>query len=214
MSNNEKKITLSFDLGQVANDILTKCNLISKAIKDEALEDIRASVQEPDSPETHSIINRSITEAFGNVKVACQRYLHVGRVTDNNDLEQMVSSISYVTGTHQVPVLDTNNEPVLDENQQPTYTEEAYTTDEIDTITYETIELELFIPNFNTSVTDALKSQIHKYVVDYTMGRFLQDLVSDKSKEYKDLADEEDFRRILHLVNTRESYHSRKPSWI
>lgn len=190
MSNNEKKITLSFDLGQVANDILTKCNLISKAIKDEALEDIRASVQEPDSPETHSIINRAITEAFGNVKVACQRYLHVGRVTDNNDLEQMVASITYVIGD--------NNEP----------------TDEIDTITYETIELELFIPNFNTSVTDALKSQIHKYVVDYTMGRFLQDLVSDKSKEYKDLADEEDFRRILHLVNTRESYHSRKPSWI
>lgn len=187
---NEKKITLSFDLGQVANDILAKCNLISKAIKDEALEDIRASVQEPDSPETRSIINRSVTEAFGNVKVACQRYLHVGRVTDNNDLEQMVSDITYV--------LDGNGDP----------------TEEIDEITYETITLELFIPNFNTSVTDALKSQIHKYAVDYVMSRFLQDQVPEKAGEYKELAEGEDFRRIVRLLNTREQYNSRKPSWI
>jgi hypothetical protein len=189
MSNNEKKITLSFDLGQVANDILAKCNLISKTIKDEALEDIRASVQEPDDPETRSIINRSVTEAFGNVKVACQRYLHTGRVTDNNDLEQMVSNITYV---------------IVD----------GHATDEIDTITYETIVLELFIPNFNTSVTDALKSQIHKYVVDYVMSRFLQDQVGEKAGEYKELAEGEDFRRIVKLLNTREQYNSRKPSWI
>jgi len=187
---NERKITLSFDLEQVANDILTKCNLISKIIKEEALEDIRASVQEPDNPETRSIINRSVTEAFGNVKVACQRYLHTGRTEDNNVLEQMVSNITYVLDNHGDP------------------------TDEIDEIEYETITLELYIPNFNTSVTDGLKSQIHKYVVDYTMGRFLQDQVADKAAEYKALADGEDYPRIVKLVNSRESYTARKPSWI
>lgn len=187
---NEKIITLSFDLEQVANDVLAKCNLISKTIKDEALEDIRASIQEPDDPETRSIINRAVTEAFGNVKVACQRYLRTGRVTDNNLLEQMVSNVTYVVDGHGDP------------------------TDEIDTITYETIQLELHIPNFNTSVTDALKSQIQRYVVDYVMWRFLQDQHSDKTKEYKSLADEEDYPNIQKLLNSRESYIARKPSWI
>lgn len=187
---NEKKITLSFDLEQVANDILVKCNLISTSIRDEAMEDIKANVQEPDNPETRSIINRAVTEAFGNVKGMCQRYLKVGRITDNNMLEQMVSDITYA----------------LDENGQPT--------DEIDTITYETIVLELYIQNFNVAATDALKSAIHKYVVDYAMGRFLQDQLADKAAEYKALADGEDSGSIIHFLNSRERFNMRKPSWI
>lgn len=235
---NERKITLAFDLEQVANDILAKCNLISKTIKDEALEDIRASVQEPDDPETRSIINRSVTEGFGNVKVACQRYLRTGRTADNNLLEQMVKNITYVKKEEQVvknghlvfltEVSGVETEVWLDDTDWKTIEDDTVvtpdyeplplmewvTTDEIDTIEYETVTLELFIPNFNTSVTDALKSQIHKYVVDYTMGRILQDQVADKAGEYKALADGEDYPRIMKLVNSRESYTARKPSWI
>mgnify|MGYP006916033404 CR=1 FL=1 len=187
---NEKKITLSFDLEQVANDILAKCNLISTTVKDEAMEDIRANIQEPDNPETRSIINRAVTEAFGNLKVASQRYLRTGRTTDNNMLEQMVRNVTYASDG------------------------EGNATDEIDTIEYETVVLELYIPNFNTSVTDALKSQMHKYVVDYVMGRFLQDQHADKATEYKDLADGEDYGRIIRLLNSRESFINRKPSWV
>lgn len=192
---NEKKITLTFDLEQVANDILTKCNLISTSIRDEALADIRANVMEPDNPELRSIINRSVTEAFGEVKKACQRYLKVGRDTDNNLLERMVSSITYQR----------------DENDQ--------LTDEIDAITYEEVELELYIPNFNVSVTDVLKSHIHRYVVDYTLGQFLQDQVPDKAAEYADKADgpenkNSDMRKIRNDLTARERFNLRKPSWI
>ena len=109
---NEKKITLNFDLGQIANDVLVKCNLISKSIKEEAMSDIAASVQTPDSPETVSIINRSLTEAFGNVKRACQRFLKTGRSTDNNMLEQMVSNVTYIKGLRQV--IDDNGHPVYE----------------------------------------------------------------------------------------------------
>ena len=91
----KKRISLTFDLGQVCNDILVKCNLISQTIQDAALEDIRANVQSPDDAEIRSIINRSVTEAFGRVKVACQRYLLVGRDTDDNKLERLVQSVSY-----------------------------------------------------------------------------------------------------------------------
>ena len=187
---NEKNIKLTFDLEQVANDILAKCNLISISIRDEAMEDIRANVQEPDNPETRSIINRAVTEAFGNVKAMCQRYLKTGRTIDNNDLERMVASVTYTTDGQGNP------------------------TDVIDTITYETVLLDLYIPNFNVSVTDALKSDIHKYVVDYTMGRFLQDQLADKAAEYKGLADGEDRDAIIRHLNARERFNMRKPSWI
>lgn len=187
---NKKKITLSFDLGQVCNDVLAKCNLVSVSIRDVALEDIKANVQEPDNPETRSIICRSVTEAFGKVKVACQRYLTVGRTTDANVLERLVKSVSHVKDAS------------------------GSDTDEIDTIEYETVTLLLEIPNFNTAVTDDLKSRIHKFVVDYVMGRFLQDQVKDKADEYKALADGEDYAGIISDLNARERYTMRKPSWV
>lgn len=186
---NKKKILLTFDLEQVCNDVLAKCNLVSMSIRDIALEDIKANVQEPDNPETRSIICRAVTEAFGKVKVACQRYLTVGRTTDTNTLERLVKSLTYVK--------DTNGND----------------TDEIDTIEYEKVTLTLEIPNFNTAVTDHLKSIIHKYVVDYVMGRFLQDQVADKASEYKQLADGEDYAGIISDLNARERYTMRKPSW-
>jgi hypothetical protein len=72
----------------------------------------------------------------------------------------------------------------------------------------------LEIPNFNVSVTDHLKSCIHKYIVDYVMGRFLQDLVADKAGEYKQLADAEDYPMIVSALNAREKYTMRKPSFM
>lgn len=187
---NVKNINLQFDLGQILNDVLVKCNLISSGIKDEAQADIRATIMAPDSPETRSIINRSLTEAFGNVKVACQRYLKVGRTTDNNMLERMVRNVTYIVDG------------------------EGHATNEIDTITYETVQLDLYIPNFNVSVTDALKSSIHKYVVDYIMGRFLQDQHADKAGEYASLAEGKDYQQIISNINSRERFNVRKPSWI
>lgn len=180
---NEKKIELSFDLGEICNDILAKCNLISISVKDEALADIRANVQEPDNPETRSIICRAVTEAFGKVKVACNRWLKVGRSTDTNSLERLVVN----TTTDK---------------------------DGKETVNYEKVILKLEIPNFNTAVTDHLKSSIHKYVIDWCMYRFLQDQLADKAGEYKGLADGEDYNNIIYDLNMRENFNMRRPTWI
>lgn len=188
--NNEKEIKLTFKLEQVANDILEKCNLISQSVRDDAMEDIKVNVLEPDNPETRSIINRAITEAFGEIKVKCQRYLKAGRTIDNNDLERMVRDVVYVKDEH------------------------GEDTDEIDRLIYEEVPLTLFIPNFNVAVTDALKSSIHKYVVDYCMWRFLQDQLADKAAEYKTLADGEDSAKITRNLNARDRFNFRKPSWV
>lgn len=244
--NNEKEITLSFDLGQVANDILSKCNLISQSIRDDAMEDIKANVMEPDNPETRSIINRALTEAFGEVKVMCQRYLKVGRTIDDNDLERMVKSITYhkktisvqdenadgrplfnctvsgeptvvwFEGSDQIWIDNETNETVVPDDTPVAkmVEKEVDDYDNPDVITYETIVLVLFIPNFNVAVTDRLKSSIHKYVVDYIMSRFLQDQLADKAAEYKGLADGEDHAMITRDLNARDRFNFRKPSWV
>ena len=368
-----KKITLKFDLEQVANDLLTKCNLISTSIRDEALSDIKAQVLEPDSPETRSIINRAVTEAFGTVKAACQRYLKTGRTVDDNTLERMVKELIFAKKTVRVQATDnmgcliydvaldgdtpvrcykedekyynletgdlyydaenptkdavlapdefdgldgyyylkTNVAPyypiievsgnyvsILDNDSsdvdgdgnddsymllynpatntieygdlslrgsviaaaiealatygktvqdsgidqgeaeftpdrlkgfvsmqapqptevtasiEPVMVNETITTDDVDRIIYETVVLDLFIPNFNTSVTDALKSSIHRYIVDYTMGEFLRDQLADKAGEYTTLAETKDYPAIITHLNARDRFNMRKPAWI
>ena len=199
---NKKRIELTFDLEQVCNDVLAKCNLISESIKEAGLEDIKANVAEPDNPETRSIINRAVTEAFGRVKVACQRYLTVGRTEDNNQLERLVKSVTYAKKYVEV------------EDDNGNVTEELVDSDEIATIEYESVLLVLEIPNFNLAVTDDLKSAVHKFVVDYVMGRFLQDQVADKAAEYKELADGEDYRKIVSDLNCRDRYTMRRPSFM
>ena len=232
---NEKKISLSFSLEEVTNDVLVKCNQISQSIREEAMDDIKANVLGPDNPESRSIINRAVTEAFGEVKALCQRYLKQGRTIDDNTLERMVKSVTYVkerakdakghplyactvsgveTEVYQEDHVwkdaITGNTVDPDETPLPILVD----TDEIDTITYEEILLELFIPNFNVGVTDHLKSMIHKFVVDYIMARFLQDQLADKAGEYKGLAEGEDRSLIIRDLNARERFNFRKPSWV
>lgn len=108
----KKQVVLRFDLGQICNDMLAKCNLISKSIKEEAAEDIKASILTPDDPETRCIVNRAVTEAFGRVKVACQRYLTVGRLEDDNNLERLVKSVTFAKEPKQVQDTDELNRPL------------------------------------------------------------------------------------------------------
>ncbi len=246
----KKRITLTFNLGQVCDDVLAKCNLISKGIRDEAMADIKADIQEPDGPETRSIICRAVTESFGEVKKLAMRYMTTGRTTDNNNLERLVQSVTYKKGTVDVQDEDSagnllyvgqvsgvstdvyadgddwkrshdaasgaDETVTIDEGTTPTMKthQEEQETEEIDTITYETITLVMDIPNFNVAVTDHLKSMIHKYVVDWVMFRFLQDQVSDKAAEYKGLADGDDRTEIVTDLNARDNFTMRKPSWV
>ena len=88
-----KLITLDFSMEQVCNDILARSYVVSQGMVDEAQKDIRANIESPDSDETRSIINRAVTEAIANIKLAAQRYQTTGRVEDNNNLERLVKGI-------------------------------------------------------------------------------------------------------------------------
>ncbi len=183
----DKNITITIDFEQTVHDLLVECNLIGKNMVDAANYELQADIKSPDDPETRSIICRAHTEAIGNVKLACRRYLSVGRDDDDNKLER----IAYLL--------------------QPT--DDGYSSDG-NNVRWEDVEFELSIPNFDIAVTDALKNHIHKYVVDYVMWRFLQNQEDNKCGEYKKLAEEEDYPNIVKDLSCRDRFVRRTASFI
>lgn len=208
-----KKIDLSFDLGQVCSDILAKCYQVSLSLQDDAKKDIRANIEAPDSNETKSIINRSITEAVGNIKIACQRYLMTGRTEDSNNLERIVK------GSRKYTYTDNKNNTwtevvttTIDGEDSETSTIVNKAGEDREEIIYETVTLNLEIPNFNVAVTDGMKSHMHRYIVDYVMSQFLADQYGDMAGKYAESVGA-DYGNIQSDLLSRDSYIHRRPSW-
>lgn len=206
-----KLITLNFGMEQVCNDVLARCYVVSQGMVDEAQKDIRANIESPDSDETRSIINRAVTEAIGNIKLAAQRYLTTGRVKDNNNLERLVK------GTRKYAYTDNEDgtwtevvTTIIDgEENETTATVNKAGKDREETI-YETVTLKLEIPNWNVAVTDALKSHCHRYIVDYVMSQFLMDQFADKAGTYGESATA-DYNNIKSDLLSRDNYTERRP---
>lgn len=208
-----KLITLNFSMEQVCNDILARCYVVSQGMVDEAQKDIRANIESPDSDETRSIINRAVTEAIANIKLAAQRYQTTGRVEDNNNLERLVKGIRKYAYTDNkngtwTEVVTT----IIDgEENETTATVDKAGKDREETI-YETVTLKLEIPNWNVAVTDALKSHCHRYIVDYVMSQFLMDQFADKAGTYGESATA-DYKNIKSDLLSRDNYTLRRPSF-
>lgn len=208
-----KLITLNLGMEQVCNDVLARCYVVSQGMVDEAQKDIRANIESPDSDETRSIINRAVTEAIGNIKLAAQRYLTTGRVEDNNNLERLVK------GTRKYAYTDNKNgtwtevvtTTIDGEESETTATVNKAGKDREENI-YETVTLKLEIPNWNVAVTDALKSHCHRYIVDYVMSQFLMDQFADKAGTYGESATA-DYNNVKSDLLSRDNYTLRRPSF-
>lgn len=208
-----KNISLEFDMGQVCNDVLVKCFVISQSLMDEAQQEIKASIQSPDAPETRSIINRSVTEAIGNLKVAAQRYLTTGRTEDNNSLERLVAGIKEYSYSDNGDGTWTEIVTITKDGNQNDETRIVYERGkERADLEYEKVNFLLEIPNWNIAMTDPLKNHMHKYIVDYVMGQFLADQYGDKAAEYEKKASA-DYTNVMSDLTSRDNYTKRKPSW-
>lgn len=208
-----KNISLEFDMGQVCNDVLVKCFVISQSLMDEAQQEIKASIQSPDAPETRSIINRAVTEAIGNLKVAAQRYLTTGRTEDNNSLERLVAGIKEYSYADNGDGTWTEIVTITKDGNQNDETRIVYERGkERADLEYEEVNFLLEIPNWNIAMTDPLKNHMHKYIVDYVMGQFLADQYGDKAAEYEKKASA-DYTNVMSDLTSRDNYTKRKPSW-
>ena len=206
-----KLITLNFSMEQVCNDVLARCYVVSQGMVDEAQKDIRANIESPDSDETRSIINRAVTEAIANIKLAAQRYQTTGRVEDNNNLERLVKGIRKYAYTDNkngtwTEVVTT----IIDGEENETTTTVNKAGKDREENIYETVTLKLEIPNWNVAVTDALKSHCHRYIVDYVMSQFLMDQFADKAGTYGESATA-DYKNIKSDLLSRDNYTERKP---
>lgn len=208
-----KLITLNFSMEQVCNDILARCYVVSQGMVDEAQKDIRANIESPDSDETRSIINRAVTEAIANIKLAAQRYQTTGRVEDNNNLERLVKGIrKYAYTDNEDGTWTEVVTTIIDgEENETTATVNKAGKDREENI-YETVTLNLEIPNWNVAVTDALKSHCHRYIVDYVMSQFLMDQFADKAGTYGESATA-DYNNIKSDLLSRDNYTLRRPSF-
>ena len=208
-----KLITLNFSMEQVCNDILARCYVVSQGMVDEAQKDIRANIESPDSDETRSIINRAVTEAIANIKLAAQRYQTTGRVEDNNNLERLVKGIrKYAYTDNEDGTWTEVVTTIIDgEENETTATVNKAGKDREETI-YETVTLKLEILNWNVAVTDALKSHCHRYIVDYVMSQFLMDQFADKAGTYGESATA-DYNNIKSDLLSRDNYTLRRPSF-
>lgn len=208
-----KLITLDFSMEQVCNDILARCYVVSQGMVNEAQKDIRANIESPDSDETRSIINRAVTEAIANIKLAAQRYQTTGRVEDNNNLERLVKGIrKYAYTDNEDGTWTEVVTTIIDgEENETTATVNKAGKDREETI-YETVTLKLEIPNWNVAVTDALKSHCHRYIVDYVMSQFLMDQFADKAGTYGESATA-DYNNIKSDLLSRDNYTLRRPSF-
>lgn len=208
-----KNISLEFDMGQVCNDVLVRCFVISQSLMDEAQQEIKASIQSPDAPETRSIINRAVTEAIGNLKVAAQRYLTTGRTEDNNSLERLVAGIKEYSYADNGDGTWTEIVTITKDGNQNDETRIVYERGkERADLEYEKVNFLLEIPNWNIAMTDPLKNHMHKYIVDYVMGQFLADQYGDKAAEYEKKASA-DYTNVMSDLTSRDNYTKRKPSW-
>lgn len=208
-----KNISLEFDMGQVCNDVLVKCFVISQSLMDEAQQEIKASIQSPDAPETRSIINRAVTEALGNLKMAAQRYLTTGRTEDNNSLERLVAGIKEYSYADNGDGTWTEIVTITKDGNQNDETRIVYERGkERADLEYEKVNFLLEIPNWNIAMTDPLKNHMHKYIVDYVMGQFLADQYGDKAAEYEKKASA-DYKNVMTDLTSRDNYTKRKPSW-
>lgn len=208
-----KLITLNFSMEQVCNDVLARCYVVSQGMVDEAQKDIRANIESPDSDETRSIINRAVTEAIANIKLAAQRYQTTGRVEDNNNLERLVKGIrKYAYTDNEDGTWTEVVTTIIDgEENETTATVNKAGKDREETI-YETVTLKLEIPNWNVAVTDALKSHCHRYIVDYVMSQFLMSQFADKAGTYGESATA-DYNNIKSDLLSRDNYTLRRPSF-
>lgn len=210
---NKKLVRLDFSMGEVCNDVLARCFAVSQTLVVEAQADIRANIASPDADETRSIINRAVTEAIGNLKVAAQRYLTTGRVEDNNNLERLVKGVKRFSYTDNgngtwTEVVTT----IIDGEETETTSTVNKKGQEREENIYETVTLNLEIPNWNIAVTDALKSHMHRYMVDYVMSQFLMDQYGDKAQQYA-ASVTADYKNVQSDLLSRDNYTMRRPSF-
>lgn len=92
----EQSVLISLLKKQIVNDVAIECSMIGRALqRNPETEEQGGDIMSPTDELSKPVVARAITEAFGEVKRVCQRYLMMGRDTDDNRLERINEMTKY-----------------------------------------------------------------------------------------------------------------------
>lgn len=98
------EIDIQIKRKEIVNDILVNCNIIARSLqKNPETEELAGELMTPDDEQTKPVVARALTEAFGEVKRICQKYLVLGRYRDDNRLERIDETNRYVENVEANP---------------------------------------------------------------------------------------------------------------
>lgn len=96
-----KPIFIELKKTQIISDVVARMNVLARTLEtDEALSRLAGYIATPDNNDTTPIVARAMTEGFDKVKMICQRFLQYGRYSDDNRLEDINGSDSFVIEKH------------------------------------------------------------------------------------------------------------------
>lgn len=91
-----RSILIKLRKKQILNDVAVLCTVIGRELqRNPDTEEKGGDIMNLDDPITMPIVARAITEGFGEVKRICQRYLIMGRDTDDNRLERINDMLKF-----------------------------------------------------------------------------------------------------------------------
>lgn len=86
----EQSVLISLLKKQIVNDVAIECSIIGRVLqRNPETEEQGSDIMSPTDELNKPVVARAITEGFGEVKRVCQRYLMMGRDTDDNRLERI-----------------------------------------------------------------------------------------------------------------------------
>lgn len=92
----ECPVLISLLKKQIMNDVATECSIIGRTLQQNPeTEEQGSRIMKPEDKLTQPVTARAMTEGFGEVKRVCQRYLTMGRDTDDNRLERINEMYKY-----------------------------------------------------------------------------------------------------------------------
>jgi hypothetical protein len=249
-----REITIKLLKKQIADDITVECNLLGSLLQQTAeTRKNGARIMTPDDDEVKPIVARAMTEAFGEVKRQCQRYLILGRDSDDNRLERinemdaitdkikpsdtgtqssynMEAGKKYllrITSSAEVKILDgTVVIATVNGLKELEYTPASSTILKVvgDSTTsckikylygeFGYYELRLDMPEaFNVGLTETVKSNAHRSIVDYIMYKVLFNQLPEKAEEYRKRFDDSQDRLSDSLDARVDNFSRRSADW-
>lgn len=84
-----RTITITLKRGEIMGDVVNAAHITGRRLNVAGAEEKASDIQTPEEGVDKYVVARAMQEGLSAVRKECGRYLNMGRITDNNDLEDV-----------------------------------------------------------------------------------------------------------------------------